>query len=318
MVPGGARRNPADPNANSYFREQDSIFGKMKILSDLERQPPVKFGDILAVSGPVLDTDPLMFDLRIDYFRQSDDRVIAVFTMQAENNQFKFEPVGGVETAKLNIIGRLTAVSGKRAGVFEDSITTSATGEELASMRQRSSIYQKAVALPPGKYKIDLGLRDVVTGNKGVNSLGFEVPRYDAKKLSTSTLVLASKIRATEPTDIGDRFVIGSAKVIPNLTGRFKQGQEVGVYLQVYNAGIDQTTLRPAVDVDYLVTKNGKEVFRKKEDWGGMSDSSQRLTLTRLLPTARLDSGEYEIRVIVKDRVGGETIEHKNRFTVEK
>ena len=50
-------------------------------------------------------------------------------------------------------------------------------------------------------------------------------------------------------------FVIGNAKVIPNLSGVYKQGEEVGVYLQVYNAQIDQTTLRPAVDVEYVLTK---------------------------------------------------------------
>ena len=58
-------------------------------------------------------------------------------------------------------------------------------------------------------------------------------------------------------------FVIGNAKVIPNLGGVYKQGQEVGIYLQVYNAGIDQTTLRPAVDVTYVLTKGGKEVLRQ-------------------------------------------------------
>ena len=106
--------------------------------------------------------------------------------------------------------------------------------------------------------------------------------------------------------------------MIPNLSGRFKQGQEVGVYLQVYNAGIDQTTLRPAVDVDYVLMKDGKEVFRQPEDWTGLSDSGQRLTLARLLPTDRLPLGEYELRVLTKDKVGGQVVENKGKFTIEK
>jgi hypothetical protein len=294
----------------------------MEILVGMEKQPPVKYGDILTGLGqgdsPVLDNNPLFFDVRVDLFRQSDDRVVAVFTVQAENRQLKFTPVGGVETATLNIIGRVTAVSGKPAGVFEDAVTTTATPEELASLRERGSIYQRAVALAPGKYKIDVGMRDVGTGNKGVNTISFEVPRYQASKLSTSTLIIASKLRPTEREDIGGRFVIGNAKVIPNLSGKFKQGQDLGVYMQVYNSGIDQTTLRPAVDVDYVVLSNGKEVFRQREDWSGLSDSSQRLTLARLLPTAHLTAGGYEMKVIVKDRVGGSTIENKAKFTIEK
>jgi hypothetical protein len=111
-------------------------------------------------------------------------------------------------------------------------------------------------------------------------------------------------------------FVIGNAKVIPNLEGNFKQGDPVGIYLQVYNAEVDQTTLRPAVDVDYVLFKNGKEVMRQKEDWSGLSDSGQRLTLARLLPTEQLALGDYEIKVLTRDRVGGQVIENKGKFSI--
>ena len=111
-------------------------------------------------------------------------------------------------------------------------------------------------------------------------------------------------------------FVIGGAKVIPNLGGAYKLGQEVGIYLQVYNAEIDQTTLRPAVDVEYVLTKGGKEVLRQAEDWNGLSDSGQRLTLARLLPTSVMPLGDYEVKVLIKDRVGGQVIENKGKFTI--
>ncbi len=129
-------------------------------------------------------------------------------------------------------------------------------------------------------------------------------------------MILASKLRSTNERDVGAMFVIGSAKVIPNLSGNYKQGQEVGVYLQVYNAGIDQTTLRPAVDVEYVLTKGGKEVMRQAEDWSGLSDSGQRLTLARLLSTDQLSLGDYEIKIVTKDRVGGQAIENKGKFTI--
>ncbi|MEQ1924457.1 MAG: hypothetical protein ABL952_18315, partial [Pyrinomonadaceae bacterium] len=274
---------------NTYQREQDSPFRRMEILVGLQRPPQVKFSDLQGIaggdSGVLFDKDPLQFDMRIDFFRQSDDRVIATFTVQTDNKELSFEKLGGLETAKINIFGRITAVSGKRSGIFEDSVTTNATSAELAEMKDRKSIYQKAIALTPGTYKVDVVVRDVVTGNRGIVNQGFTVPRYDDKKLSTSTMVLASKLRSTNERDVGGMFVIGGAKVIPNIAASYRQGQEVGVYLQVYNAGIDQTTLRPAVDVEYILTKGGKEIFRQPEDWSGLSDSGQRLTLARLLPT---------------------------------
>lgn len=308
-------------NQGGFQREQDTPFRRMEILVGLQRPPAVKFSDLAGItsSESILDNNPLDFDVRIDFFRQSDDRVIATFTVQTDNKELQFEELGGIKQAKINIFGRITAVSGKRSGIFEDSVTTSATTAELAELRDRKSVYQKAIALTPGTYKVDVVVRDVGTGNRGLRNIGFSVPRYDDKKLSTSSLILASKLRSTTESDIGGQFVIGNAKVIPNLSGNYRRGQEVGVYLQVYNAGIDQTTLRPAVDVEYVLTKDGKEVLRQPEDWSGLSDSGQRLTLARLLPTDLMPLGDYELNIVIKDRVSGQILKDDKltgRFTI--
>jgi len=328
MVPGaglttaeslGLDKGDRGSGSMRYQREQDSPFRRLEVMTALQRPPQVKFSDLAGVAGAdsgVLDNNPLGFDLRVDFFRQSEDRVIATFTVQTDNKDLSFESSGGLQQAKMNIFGRITAVSGKRSGIFEDSVTTTATSDELAQSKERKSVYQKAIALTPGTYKVDIVVRDVVSGNKGVVNQGFTVPRYDDKKLSTSTLILASKLRVTDERDIGGMFVIGNAKVIPNLTGVYKQGEELGLYLQVYNAGVDQTTLRPAVDVQYVLMKGGKEVLKQAEDWSGLSDSGQRLTLARMLPTDRMPPGDYELMVITKDRVSGQIIENKGKFTV--
>lgn len=303
----------------TWGREQDSPFRRLEIMTNLQRPPSVKFSDLSGLAGadsPVVDNNPLAFDVRVDYFRQSEDRVIVTFTVQTNNKELTFDESGGMKTAKMNIFGRITAVSGKRSGIFEESVTTNATASELAEARDRQSVYQKAIALTPGTYKYDIVVRDVTSGNRGIKNMGFTVPRYDDKKLSTSTLILASKLRQTTERDIGQMFVIGGAKVIPNLASTYKKGQEVGVYLQVYNAGIDQTTLRPAVDVNYILTKGGKEVMRQSEDWSGLSDSGQRLTIARLLQTSQLDAGDYEIKILIKDRVGNQVLEPGGKFTI--
>ncbi|HEX3101206.1 MAG TPA: GWxTD domain-containing protein, partial [Pyrinomonadaceae bacterium] len=253
----GDRIAGIDNGQNNYQREQDTMFRRMEIENDLFRPPAVKFSDLQSIAGSdsgVLDNNPLKFDLRVDFFRQSDDRVITAFTVQAGNRELTFEQVGGLQQATMNIFGKITAVSGKRSGIFEDSVTADATAAELSDTKDKKSVYQKAIALTPGTYKVDVVVRDVKSGNKGIVNLGFVVPRYDEKKLSTSSLVLTSQLRSSTEGDIGKMFVVGNAKVIPNLSGQYTRGSEVGVYMQVYNAEIDQTTLRPAVDVRYILT----------------------------------------------------------------
>jgi len=303
--------------SNNYQREQDSPFSRLQLLADLSRPPQVKFNDLAsAVNTGVIEENPLNFDIRVDFFRQSDERVITALTIQTSNKDLVFQDSGGLQQARINIFGRITSVAGRRAGVFEDPVITTATTEELNEAKDRKSAYQKAVALAPGTYKVDVIVRDVASGATGIRHVGFTVPRYDPQKLSTSTLVLAAKLESLIDQPAVGQFVIGQQKVIPNVSGIYQRGQPVGVYLQVYNAGIDQTTLRPSVDVEYALLKDGKELGKQAEDWRGMSDSGQRLTLARLIDTRGLAPGEYELAVRIRDRVSGQALAPSAKFTV--
>jgi hypothetical protein len=130
-------------------------------------------------------------------------------------------------------------------------------------------------------------------------------------------MILAAKLESLVDQPAVGQFVIGTTKVIPNVSAIYKRGQPVGVYLQIYNAGIDQTTLRPSVDVEYALIKDGKEVGKQSEDWRGMSDSGQRLTLARLIDTTRLGAGEYEVAIRIRDRVTGQALSPSQKFTVQ-
>ncbi|MGA9998352.1 MAG: GWxTD domain-containing protein, partial [Pyrinomonadaceae bacterium] len=299
-------------NNTNYMREQDNPFTRMQLLVDLQRAPRVRFTELESKlgstgTGAVEADSALNFDLRVDFFRQSDEKVITTFTIQTENKDLVFQDSGGVQTARLNIFGKITAVSGRRVGVFEDPVETRATATELTDMKERKSAYQKAVALPPGTYKVDVIVRDVASGATQIKRQGFTVPKYDPAKLSTSTLVLAAKLqKLTDQLPVG-AFIIGDTKVIPNVSSVYHKGDPVGVYMQIYNAGIDQTTLRPSVDVEYVLLKDGKELGKHTEDWRGMSDAGQRLTLARLIGTQTLTPGEFEIVIRIRDRVSGQS-----------
>jgi hypothetical protein len=130
-------------------------------------------------------------------------------------------------------------------------------------------------------------------------------------------MILAAKLESLTDQPAVGQFVIGTTKVIPNVSGVYKRGQPVGVYLQIYNAGIDQTTLRPSVDVEYALIKDGKELGKQAEDWRGMSDSGQRLTLARLIDTRTLGAGEYEVAIRIRDRVTGQSLSPSQKFTVQ-
>lgn len=301
----------------NYTRAQDSPFEVMNLLASLERDQPVERNFLSTwVPTPIVDDNAISFETQLNYFKQSDNRVLTVLTVQTDNDELSFTKNGGLETAYLNIFGRITSVANRRVGKFEDAVTTTATSEELSTIRTRKSAYARSFILEPGRYKVDVIVRDTKSGAAGFRQVGFVVPAYPADRLSASSIVLAAKLENMESGAAIGPFVIGTTKVIPNPSGTFRRNQPVGVYLQIYNAAIDQTTLRPAADAEYVLLKSGKEITKHTEDWRQINDAGQRLTLSRLIDSRTLEPGEYQIQVRIRDHVSGETIAPSATFTI--
>ena len=300
-------------------RSSDSPFDRLILYTDLQKPPQVNSvleQSLLATVGSgAEDTSTLDVSTQVSFYRASDDRVMTALTVQTDNDGLTFRDVGGVQEARVSIYGRVTSVTSRRITSFEDPVVTHATVDELTSKRDQKSAYQRVLPLAPGVYKVDLLVRDVNSGAQQIKSIGFEVPKFAPEKLAASSLVLAVKLQALND-QLPGMFSIGPYKVLPNVAGVYKRGQDVGIYMQIYNAGIDQTTLRPSVDVEYVLTKDGKELFKQAEDWRGLSDGGQRLTLARLLPTQNLAPGEYEVGVRVRDKVSGQSLSPSSKFTV--
>lgn len=295
-------------------RAKDQPFEKLDLAAKLQRPPRVKFNDLAALASdsdlPKATFDVLDFGLSVTYLRVTESSVITSFTVQLGVHDLVYKNIGGLQTATANVYAKISSVAGRKAGQFEDVVLSSYPEETLTIGQQSRSVYQKNLVLTPGTYKIDLVVRDVVSGKTGVMKLGFAVPRYPEGELASSSLILANRLEPLNGRMPTGQFVLGSMKVIPNATGVFKQDQTMGLYMQVYNVAIDQATLRPSVDIEYIITQKDKPVMKVKEDGkGGFSTlTSQQITLARLLPLKELKPGMYDIVVSITDQVSGKSI----------
>lgn len=318
-VPGHQNQSGLMNINAGYQRVQDNPIEIMIRNANLFRPPPVDYSDpngIASGSGTIDNNDQIGVEVHTDLFRQSDRTSIAAITVQTANSDLRFQPSGGAQSAQLNIWGTVTAADQRRVAQFQDSVTTTATTAELVDIKGRRSAYQKVISLPPGKYKVDVFVRDLNSSAIGHKVVSLDVPKFDGPQVALSSIVLASRLETLGARPQGSMFSIGDKKVMPNISGEFRRGQDLGVYAQVYNAGIDETTLRPSVEVSYAIVKNGVEVYRQAEDWTGMSETGQRMTLARIFPIAALTPGIYQLAISLKDKVTGSTLTRTADFSV--
>lgn len=306
-------------------RAKDQPFEKLQLLADLQRAPAVKFPDLrVRADLPEIASDILPFSVRTDFFRLSGESVVTSFTVQFDHSDLSFKNQGGVYSAQANLYAKLTSLSGRRAGSFEDVLLTGRYGEDqLAAAQTQKSIYQKNVVLPPGRYKIDVVARDTVSGKTGVLHHSFEVPRYQEKQFATSTLILASSIETLDNRAIpAGQFIIGRFKVRPMVSGIYRPQENLALFLQVYDADMDQATLQPALKVEYVITRGGQEVGRVTEDgktkMGLIDIKGQQLVVARAIPLQGklAEPGEYVVTARITDLVSQKVVTPQARYTV--
>lgn len=310
---GGKTYNP--PTKYSQFE----ILTK---LAALDRGPGenVRFDDLgLRADDPRIEQNALPFAVRTDFFRVSDRDVAVSLTLQLEHKDLAFENKGGVYSASINVSGKLTPLSGKTAGKFQEVILTPRYGEDnIAAGQLQKSAFQKNILMAPGRYKVEVIARDTTSGKTGYITQSFVVPRYDDAKLATSSVVLASRIEEAGNRASSPQFIIGKFKVIPNVSNTYRVGQPVEVFLQIYDAQMDQTTLKPSVDGEYIVTREGKEVRRVPlETAGKFYDlTGSQIAIARAIDTTDLPAGTYTLQVRVNDRVAQRTLTPETEFTI--
>jgi hypothetical protein len=183
---------------------------------------------------------------------------------------------------------------------------------------EQSSVFQKAVPLRPGLYRLDVVVKDVESGNVGVIGTALRVPRFEDETLAASTLVIADQIEPVPAGRIGlGPFVFGSYKVRPRLSREFTALENLGLFLQVYNLQSDDATHKSSVYVTYRLLKEQREIWMTTENADSMHQTGEQVTLNRLVPLSAFAPGRYNLEVVVRDRVSGQSITRNAEFVLK-
>ncbi len=304
----------------TYQRSKDQPFERMARYFNVQRPPQLKFEDLKGVVSTRIYYNKLPYRMRTDFIRLSSDKVLVPITIELDNRDLEFKKELQFNRAQVNVYGMVTSLQNRILAEFEHTISAEYTDETFEQGKNKRSIYQKIVALPPGqRVRLDLILKDLNGNNVGSMTYGIPVPKYEGVDLQASSVILANSIMPIPPNyENLEQFVIGDMKVQPNVKAEYYDGQVLIPYLQIYNAEIDQTTLEPSLQISYLV-KNGDQVVLDVEDIKGRTvqfTSGQRIVIVGQIPVKNLGLGKYTLEIKVVDRIADKTLVTGTDFQV--
>src|SRR5580698_6826024 len=306
------------PTSMGGTPESMNEFSRLELYAKVNKPPEVKFKDLEAVVTSRIVRDQVHFTWRTDYLKVTNDTVLVPVTIQVPNGQLSFTSKEGIHSATLNVFGRVTTLTGRVVQTFEDSVSRDFPDSLFQQSLKLQSIYQKALPLRPGLYRLDIVIKDVQSGNVGVVNSRLAVPRYDDAKLDASTLILADQLEHVPAKQIGTgQFVLGSTKVRPRLDSEFAPSDRMGIYLQVYNLKPDDKTHKSNATFQYTVKKGPEQVMQFKETSADMKQTGDQVTIERWLPLATLAPGKYTIEINATDGNSNQSISKTADFTIK-
>ncbi len=284
-------------------------FTRLDLYAKIFKPPAVKLNDMRAAVTTRLSADLLPFEVRTDYIRVTDETVLTPITVQVAHRDLQFQEKDGIRHAAMDIYAQVTNPAGRMITTFDEGVSSDVPDDEFQRYVSTKSVYQKSLPLKPGRYKLSVVVKDENSGRIGTLDLGLVVPHFDDDTLSNSSLILADLIQSLPTNQVGSgMFVIGGTKVRPSVNGTFTRSQKLGIFMQVYNLGIDPQTHRPSVDITYDITKDGKPILVQPEDTSQWKTPVQQITLEKQLPLQSLEPGKYNVQIKVTDKVRNQTV----------
>jgi GWxTD domain-containing protein len=322
---GGLEQLGGGPDSSSQASKE---FDRLEQYAKLQAPPPVKFKDLEEIVNSKIVTNLMPFDVRTDFVKVTGDTVLVPITIQMKYRDITFANKEGVQRGTVNIFGRVTSLTGKVVQTFEDTAQVDVPAELLPKTAENSSVYWKALPLRPGRYKVEVAVKDVNGDRKGLWSRGIVVPEYSDDKLSTSSLIVADLMEPVPTKDVSrGNFVIGLNKVRPRVApadgkpALFKRtkDQKVNFWMQVYNLGVDEKTHKPSATFEFDIVNiaTNKPVVQRMESTDSMGNVGEQVTLQKSIASANLQPGVYKIEIKVNDNISKQTADPSATFAVE-
>ena len=323
---GGLEQLGQGPNSSQQASKQ---FDRLDQFARLQAAPVIKFKDLESymVKSKILTGPPFLFDVRTDYVKVTNDTVLVPLTVQIHNKDITYNTKEGVSMGTVNILGRVSNLTGRPLQTFEDTVQVQVPSELLAKEQQKLSVYWKSLPLKPGLYKVDVVIKDVNNPDHiGRWERSVNVPKYDDDQLSHSSLILADNMYRVPTKDIGaGNFVIGNTHITPRVpTGIavpiiFHRSQNLNFWMQLYNLGIDEKNKQNSATIQYEIVDlaTNKPVLDASELTAKINPNADQVTLEKSLPLASLQPGKYSVSIKVNDGVKKQQFAESAPFTVD-
>ncbi|HEY1757021.1 MAG TPA: VWA domain-containing protein [Bryobacteraceae bacterium] len=279
--------------------------------------------EALTLGDPLSD---LPMVLEADYFRVAQNRYFVPISVKIPGSEIALaKKTSGLETTDFDFVGVVKAPDGKTLGQLpqwattgvRDNIPIQLKGKDAAELEKRSLQYDTGLTLPPGTYVIRFLARENQTGHMGTfETPAFTIPDLNAEKtLRLSSIIYSSQkdpVAAAVGSAVNDKkaltnhpLIQDGQKLVPSITGVFRQDQNMYVYFEVYDPTPNEQKT-PDVTAEVDLYRGARKVYSSAPlDVKKLSTARPGIAPFNFqIPLGKIPTGQYTAQVSVIDETG--------------
>ena len=235
--------------------------------AEIQQSPIIKFDDLRTRIQSREFYQSFPFLVQCYPLWMTADRAAVPISLEVENKHLQFVNKFSVMRAQVDIYILVEGLDGRVVAEFEDQLTTDYTEETVDRGKTEKSVYQRIVLVPPGRYKVNVAIKDEASGTTSLKEQGLVITAPTPGSMALSSLILARSITPVKGDSTAqDPFQIGDLRVLPNVSGSIRTGERMGVYGQVYNPATDARSQQPRLSVTYQILREGQPVVEYLDD----------------------------------------------------
>lgn len=198
----------------------------------------------LASNNPLTE---LPIAVEIDYFRLEKEKYLVPVSVKIPGSALSFRSKGKKAATELDFIAEVRDARRRLASVVRDTIPLKLDDATAGKVGRKQVQYDMGLTLAPGKYTLRVVARENGDGKVGTFETPFAIPdlssqntlRISSVILSNQREMLNQQIAAVKNDKklLAENPLIDKSgrKIVPNVTRVFRSGQDLFVYLEVYD-----------------------------------------------------------------------------------
>jgi len=258
-------------------------------------------------------------ELAADFIDTVQTGTLGVVAAHIDAGQLNYSLNNNLHQTFLDVVTLVFDEKGKVAGNFSERLSLSLKPEMIDQVRRLGFTYRKLVPLKPGFYQVRVAVREEGSGQLGSATRWVEIADVSQKKLTLSSVLLTSTVDDLKVP--GVPAVEGPIEYQPRPTQalrRFAKGRDIDFLIFAYNAQVadgkvDLVVQSQVFSGSKLIYSTSLTRVTPDEGW-----DLQRIPYAARLSLDGFDPGEYELRLLVIDRLAKATADRRVNFTVEK